>query len=51
MGWLFSCMVQVGLTLSPHVVPLSFPQVERHNKPEVEYGLHPELMLPPVSEA
>jgi hypothetical protein len=24
------------------------PQVERQNKPEVEYNVHPELMLPPV---
>jgi hypothetical protein len=23
-------------------------QVERQNKPEVEYNVHPELMLPPV---
>jgi hypothetical protein len=27
------------------------PQVERQNKPEVEYNVHPELMLPPVRVA
>jgi len=42
-----SCAANSRPLATPSLTPACV-KVERHNKPEVEYNVHPELMLPPA---